>query len=71
MIGKARNITKSDVKSDTFSWVLVTTTPGDVVILSAGGEVSTLTDVPVGVWVPVGNACSIMIASTAVGFIVA
>lgn len=71
MIGQARDLTKSDTPNDKFTWCLVTTTAGSLVVHSVGGNISTLASVPVGVWIPVGNAINIATSSTAVGLMVA
>lgn len=70
-LGSSRNLTPSDVANDNFSWILITTTAGTLVYTAVGGNVVTLVDAPVGVWLPVGNATNINTASTAAGFIVA
>ena len=71
MIGQSRNISTSDVANDRFGWLMVTGTAGSVVYGSQGGNETTLTNVPVGVWVPVGVATHITSSSTATDFIVA
>jgi hypothetical protein len=64
-------LTPSDTNVTFFSWLLVTGTAGTVVYEQAGGNVITLPAVPIGVWMPAGNAIRIRTASAAVGFIVA
>lgn len=71
MIGQARDLSKSDTPNDNFNWCIVTTTSGSLVVGSKGGNIITLANVPVGVWIPVGNATNITTASTAVGLMVA
>lgn len=70
-IGTARDLTKSDTANDDFKWVMVTGSTGSVIVSQKGGNDVTLAVVPVNVWVPVGNATNLKIASTAVGFMVA
>lgn len=70
-ITTSRNITPSDVSTQHFGWVMVTDVAGSVVYENEGGNIITLANVPVGVWMPVGNAVKIRTSSTAVGFIVA
>lgn len=70
--GAARDLAASDTKNDSgFSWILVTTTAGSVVVDQVGGNTTTLATVPLNVWIPVGNATNIQTSSTAVGFMVA
>lgn len=71
MIGQARNLSKSDTPNDKFNWCLVTDSAGSLVIGSSGGNDVTLSNVPVGVWIPVGNATHILTTSTAIGLMVA
>lgn len=66
----ARNLTKSDTPNDNFTWVLVTTTAGTLEIESEGGNIRTITNVPTGVFLYVGNATNVRTASTAAGLIV-
>ena len=69
--GAARDIALSDTPNDSFSWVLVTTTSGSLIIDQKGGNSTTLSSVPLGVWIPVGFATNIQTGSTAVGVMVA
>ncbi len=69
--GSARDLAESDTVNDQFNWLMVTTTAGSVVYGQVGGNEITLAAVPVGVWIPVGNATHVKIASTAVGLMVA
>mgnify|MGYP003626952111 FL=1 len=71
MLTAARDLAKSETVTTRFKWLLVTTTTGNVVMDMQGGDTITLSAVPVGTWMPVGNALRIRNASTAVGFIVA
>jgi|TARA_R100000049_G_C1920826_1_gene66124 hypothetical protein len=72
MIGQARDLAKSDTKNDSgFNWCLVTGTAGSLIIQQSGGNQTTLANVPVGVWIPVGNATNILTSSTASGLMVA
>lgn len=64
-------LTPSDITVNNFSWFMVTSTAGSVVYEQIGGNVVTLPAIPVGVWMPAGNAFRIRTASTAVGFVVA
>jgi hypothetical protein len=66
----ARNLAKSDTRNDPgFSMIMVTLLTGTVVV-NNNGTVLTLTNPPVGVWMPcVGQ--HIMTSSTATGIIVA
>jgi hypothetical protein len=69
-LGTTRDVVKSDTPNDTFTMVMVTTTSGSVDFDQEGGNNIVLTAVPVGVWVPVGNATNINTATTAVGIMV-
>lgn len=69
--GAARDLSKSDTANDRFSWVMVVTTAGSLIIDQEGGNSTTLASVPTGVWVPVGTATNIQTGSTAVGLVVA
>lgn len=69
--GATRDLTLSDTPNSNFSWLMVTTTSGSVVIDQNGGNTVTLASVPVGVWLPVGNATNVQTSSTAVGIMVA
>lgn len=71
MIGQARDLSKSNTPNDKFNWCLVTTTAGSLVIQQVGGNQTTLANVPIGVWIPVGNATNILTSSTASGLMVA
>lgn len=66
----ARDLTASDTANEHFSWVMVTGTQGSLVVGHENGSTVTLSDVPVGVWVPVGDATHITTASTATGLMV-
>lgn len=66
----ARNITKSDTPGTRFTMVLVTTTPGTLVVEKEGGQVDTLQGIPTNVWIPVGNATNIRTTSTSDGYVV-
>ena len=68
--GAAQDLTQSDSSVDSFNWLMVTTTGGSVIIDQVGGNQTTLSAVPVGAWVPVGNAIRVRTASTAVGIMV-
>lgn len=70
-IGTSRNISTSNTPNDRFSWVLVVTTAGSLVLDQEGGNEITLASVPVNVWMPVGKCTNIKTTSTAAGFIVA
>ena len=70
-ITAARPLTKSDTAVNNFSWFMVSGTAGSVTYVSEGGNETLIPAVPVGVWMPVGNAIRIKVASTAVGFVVA
>ena len=69
-IGTAHEVVKSNTPNDTFTMLLVTTTVGTVHFDQIGGNDIELTDVPVGVWIPVGNAINVRTTSTAVGIVV-
>lgn len=68
-MGTAHDLAASDTDNDEFNWLMVTTT-GNVVYETKGGNSYTMTAVPVGVWMPCGDATNITTASTASGFIV-
>lgn len=68
--GLSRDLAKSDTANDEFNRLMVTTTAGSVVYNTNGGNTYTVTVAPVGVWIPVGNATNVRVASTAVGLIV-
>jgi hypothetical protein len=70
-ITTSANVAPSDTVRTDFGWFMVTDVAGSVVYENVGGNVVTLANVPVGVWLPVGSAIRIRTASTAVGFIVA
>lgn len=70
-ITSTRDLEKSDVSVENFSWFIVTDTAGSVSYEQKGGNIVSLSAVPVGVWLPAGNAIRIRTASTAVGFMVA
>lgn len=70
-IGTSRDLAKSDTPNDSFSWVLVTDTAGSIVYGQRGGNTTTITVAPVGVWMPVGNATHVTTGSTAEGIVVA
>lgn len=69
--GAARDATLSDVPNGSFNWAMVGTTAGSIIYNSTGGNQTTITNAPVGVWIPLGNATNIRTASTAIGIIVA
>ncbi len=69
-IGASRDLTASDTPNDRFNWLMVTTTAGDVTYDTEGGNSYTMTNVPVGVFIPVGKATNVQTSSTAVGFVV-
>lgn len=69
-VGTAHNLIKSDVPNDRFTMVMVTGVSGTLEFDQEGGNVVALPSVPVGVWVPVGNATNVRIASTALGIMV-
>lgn len=69
-MGSTNDLAKSDTANAVFNWVMVVTSPGSLIIGKDGGNTVTLASVPVGVWVPVGNATNIETGSTAVGLIV-
>lgn len=71
IISSARDLAKSDTPNDNFNWVMVTTTSGSLVIGKEGGNETTLSSVPIGVWIPAGNATHVTLASTAAGLMVA
>lgn len=68
--GATRPLTPSDTPNAHFNWVLANTT-GSLVYDTAGGDTVTVSAIPAGVWLPVGNARNIRTTSTAGGFIVA
>ena len=61
--GTTRNFTPSDVTEDSFN-MLLAGSPGDVVIDQVGGDQVTLTNIPINVWIPVGNAIRIRATGT-------
>lgn len=69
-LGTTRDIVKSDTPNDQFNMVMVTTTSGSISYDQIGGNTIVLASVPVGIWVPVGNATNINTASTALGLMV-
>lgn len=69
-VGQARDLSKSDTANDKFSWLMVTGSTGSVILDLVGGNEVTLAAVPVGVWIPVGNATNVTTSSTASGFMV-
>jgi len=70
-MGTTRNFTASNTTVDSFNMVMVTTTSGAVSIDQAGGNNVVMSAVPVGVWIPVGNAIRIKsTGTTAAGFLV-
>jgi hypothetical protein len=69
-LGLTQDLAESDTANAEFNWVMVTTTAGSLIIGTAGGDEITLASVPVGVWIPVGEATHVKIASTAVGLMV-
>lgn len=69
--GATRDLSQSDTANDDFSWLMVVTTAGSVIVDQIGGNTTTLASVPVGVWLPVGRATNVRTASTAVGIVVA
>ena len=69
-ITAARDLAKSDTANDRFSWIMVTVAQGSVVLLQEGGNTTTLAEVPIGVWIPVGTALAVTTASTADGLMV-
>ena len=69
-IGTTRTLTQSDSTTDAFNMLMVVTTAGTVVFDQIGGNTITLASVPVGVWIPVGQALRVRTASTAVGILV-
>ena len=69
-LGSSRDLAQSDTANDEFNWLMVVTTAGSVVYNQAGGNEITLASVPVGVWIPVGNATNVKTTSTAVGIMV-
>ena len=69
-LGTTRDAVTSDTPNDQFNMVMVTTTSGSVSFDQEGGNTVVLTFVPVGVWVPVGNATNINTESTATGLMV-
>lgn len=71
MITAARDLAKSNTKNDNFSWLMVTTTAGSVIVGREGGNETTLANVPVGQWIPVGQGLYVTTASTAAGIMVA
>lgn len=70
MRGQARDLSKSDTANEKFNWIMVTGSTGSVILGLEGGNSVTLSSVPVGVWVPVGNATNVTTASTATGLMV-
>lgn len=68
--GTTNDLAKSDTANAKFNWLMVVTSPGAVVYNQKGGNEITLASVPVGVWIPVGKALNVKVASTAVGFMV-
>ena len=68
--GATKDLAESDTPNAKFKWLMVTTTAGSVIVDQVGGDSTTLASVPVGVWIPVGNATNVKIASTAVGLMV-
>lgn len=70
-IGSTKDFTPDDSTVDSFTMMLVTGAAGDVVLDQVGGNEVTLTAVPVGVWIPVGDAIRIKATgTTATGFLV-
>jgi hypothetical protein len=69
-MGSTKDLAKSDTPNAEFNWIMVTTTAGSLIVGKKGGNVTTLADVPVGIWVPVGDATNIETGSTAVGLMV-
>lgn len=68
-MGKATDYTKSDTNTGSFNWVMVNTA-GSLVVDHKGGDQTTLVNVPANVWIPVGEAVRVRLASTAVGIMV-
>lgn len=71
-LGVAQNVTPSDSETlSEFNWFMVVTTAGNVSVEFANGQNHTITSVPVGVWMPCGNAVKVRDTdTTAVGIIV-
>jgi len=69
-LGTTRDAVKSDAPNDKFTMVMVTTASGTIDVDQEGNNNIVLTNVPVGVWIPVGNATNVRIASTATGIMV-
>lgn len=66
-LGITHDITLSDTANDKFDWIMVTGTAGSVIVEHEGGNTTTLSAVPVGVWVAVSKGLNVTTASTAVG----
>ena len=71
-LGLSKDVTPSDTNVIAeFNWFMITGTGGDVTVELAGGNTHTVSSVPVGVWMPCGNAVKIKATDTdAVGIIV-
>ena len=68
----SRNFTPSNTTNDNFEMFMITTTAGNVAIDYEGGNSEILLAVPVGVWIPCGNAIRIKSTGTnGSGFLVA
>jgi len=65
-LGLSKDVTPNDSNElPEFNWLMVTGTAGDVTLELKGGSTPTLSDVPVGVWIPCGNAIKVMSTGTA------
>jgi hypothetical protein len=71
-LGLSRNVTPNDGTSlPEFNMFMVVTTAGDVSVEFASGQNHTISSVPIGVWMPCGDAVKIRdTGTTAVGIIV-
>lgn len=71
-LGLGKNVTPNDsTPLPEFNWFMVVTTAGNVSVEFADGNNHTISSVPVGVWMPCGNAVKVRsTGTTAVGIIV-